>query len=206
MADGELAANQRKVTELVSGLARSTSDRRAIADELFREVYGDLRRLARRFMRQERVGHTLQPTALVNEAYVRMVDQRRVDWRGRSHFFSVGARVMRRLLVDHARRRGAIKRAGDRRRVTLRESLNPNGRRMELALEDVLSLDAALSKLSELDERAARVVELRFFGGLDMTEVAEVVGVSKRTSEGDWAHARAWLRRELSSGVSSHER
>ena len=183
---------------MVSGLAEAASGRRARADELFEEVYGDLRRLARRMMRQERAGHTLQPTGLVHEAYMKLVDQRRVDWRGRSHFFAVGARVMRRLLVDHARKRGAAKRAGDQQRVTLSESLNPAESGM--SLEDLLSLDAALEHLGELDERAAEIVELRFFGGLEMKEIAEVIGMSKRTVESDWSHARAWMRRELGSG------
>lgn len=200
------STSRRKVTDLVSALVGRGGDRRAKADELFHEVYGDLRRLARRMMLRERPGHTLEPTGLVHEAYMKLVDQSRVDWRGQTHFFAVGARVMRRLLVDHARQRAALKRAGDRQRVTLSDSLGLADRRGGLSFEDLLTLDSALNRLGELDPRAADVVELRFFGGLSSAEVAEVQGVSQRTVEGDWAHARAWLRRELGHESSGDAR
>lgn len=167
-------------------------------EELMPLVYDELRRLARGYLARERRGHTLEPTALVNEAYLRLVDQTHADWRGRSHFFAVGAMMMRRILVDHARRRGSGKRGGDWLRVTLSEEL-PRG---DLDLARLLSLQDALERLSELDERQGRVVELRLFAGLTVEEVAEVLGVSKRTVEGDWKHARVWLARELGQGES----
>ncbi len=161
-------------------------------------VYDELRSLARRYMRSERREHTLQPTALVHEAYLRLVDRPRVDWRGRTHFFAVGARVMRHLLIDHARGRGRKKRGGGRYRVTLTDWRAAGG---EAGLDpgELLDLDAALEKLARVDEREARVVELRFFAGLTVAEVAHALGVSKRTVEQDWTHARAWLRRELAA-------
>lgn len=160
-------------------------------------VYEELRRLARGFMARENRDHTLQPTALVNEAYLRLVDQSRVDWRGRSHFRAVGARVMRRILIDHARRRGGLKRGGGRQRVTLGDSvLSPPD--PDVGLPELLALNNALDKLARLDERQARVVELRFFGGLTTVEIAEALGVSERTVADDWKHGRAWLKRELS--------
>ena len=158
--------------------------------------------LARAYLGRERPGHTLQPTALVNEAYIKLVDQTQVDWQGRTHFFAVGARVMRNLLIDHARGRGRAKRGGAWHRVTLAESLTPFTRG-ELDVDQLLALNEALERLAELDERQGRVVELRFFGGLTVPEVATVLGVSTRTVEGDWTHARAWLRRELSRGAGS---
>jgi RNA polymerase sigma factor (TIGR02999 family) len=161
-------------------------------------VYDELRRLARGYLRRERSGHTLEPTALVHEAYLRLIDQTRVDWRGRTHFFAVGAQMMRRLLVDHARRHDRKKRGGDFRQVTLAADAAPLlGRSLDRA--DLLALDDAMEKLSALDSRQARIVELRFFAGLRVDEVAEALGVSKRTVEADWTHARAWLRRELSA-------
>jgi RNA polymerase sigma factor (TIGR02999 family) len=160
-------------------------------------LYDELRGLARGFMARERRHHTLQPTALVHEAYLRLIDQSRVDWKGRTHFRAVGARVMRRILIDHARQHGSAKRGGGAQRVTFAESL---GRPAEdgVDLEEVLALDAALEKLRGIDERQARVVELRFFGGLTVAEVAESLGISKRSAEADWTHGRAWLKRELS--------
>lgn len=174
----------------------SGSDRRA--DALLADVYGQLRRLAASYLRRERSDHTLQPTALVHEAYLKLADQQRVSWRGRSHFFAVGAHVMRRLLVDHARKKGSQKRGGDWHQVTLEEGGSSLLGR-PLAAVEMIALDEALDTLAEIDERQARVVELRFFGGLSMSDVARHLEVSKRTVEGDWTHARAWLRRALSS-------
>jgi RNA polymerase sigma factor (TIGR02999 family) len=168
----------------------------ATAEELMPLVYDELRRLARGYMSRETPGHTLQPTALVHEAYLRLVDTSQVSWQGRTHFFAVGARVMRRLLIDHARGRGRQKRGGDWHRVTFSGAL-PHMAEKELDLNQVLGLNDALERLTELDERQATVVELRFFGGLTVPEVAHVLGVSQRTIEGDWTHARAWLKREL---------
>jgi RNA polymerase sigma-70 factor (ECF subfamily) len=163
------------------------------ADKLLPLVYDEFRALARHYLAQERANHTLQPTALVHEAYMKLVDQTRVDWQGRSHFFAVAAQAMRRILVDHARSRQRDKRGGGRARVVLDEAVALSPQKDE----DVLALDEALERLAMLDPRQAKVVELRFFGGLSVDEVAEALSVSKRTVEGDWTFARAWLSREL---------
>ncbi len=157
-------------------------------------VYDELRRLAQRFLRRERADHTLQPTALVNEAYLRLVDQSRVEWQDRAHFYGVAAQVMRRILIDHARAHASEKRGGGSGpRLSLDEALlQPEERAAEL-----LALDEALKLLHETDERKGRVVELRFFGGLSVKETAEVLGVHTATVERDWVVAKAWLYREL---------
>lgn len=187
MSDEDQPADAKeRVTAILSSPRRT--------DELMPLVYDELRALARRYMSRERRDHTLEPTALVHEAYLRLVDQTRIDWQGRSHFFAVGARVMRRLLVDHARGRRRAKRGGGSPHVTLVDA--PEARR-EMDYEELLTLHDALDELARLDARQAHVVELRFFGGLSTDEIAEVVGVSPRTVQGDWAHARAWLGREL---------
>ena len=184
-------------TTIVAGLGGRSGDPRATAEQLMPLVYDELRGLAKAFMAREKRDHTLQPTALVHEAYLRLVDQTRVDWRGRTHFRAVGARVMRRILIDHARRREGLKRGGGRQRVTLGDSLlrPPDP---EVELPDLLAINDALDKLARLDERQARIVELRFFGGLTMAEIAEALGVSERTVGEDWKHGRVWLQRELS--------
>ncbi len=187
-----------QATVIVGRLSRDPDAASAPAEELMPLVYDELRRLARHYLRGERPGHTLEPTALVHEAYLRLVDQAQDNWRGRTHFFAVGARVMRHLLVDHARGKGRAKRGGDWRRVTLAEGTPWAASGLDR--DDLLALDAAIDKLSRVDEREARVVELRFFAGLKVREVASLLGVSKRTVEDDWAHARVWLRRELASG------
>ncbi len=169
---------------------------RPSTDELVPLVYDELRRLARGFLSRERPDHTLQPTALVHEAYLRLADQSRVDWAGRTHVCAIGAKMMRRLLIDHARARGRRKRGGDVQKVTLLEGLTP-GRRDELDLDELLTLDDALEELAAESPRQAMIVEQRFFGGLTVEEVAERLSVSKRTVEADWAAARAWLRRRL---------
>ena len=161
-------------------------------------VYERLRGLAAGYMHRERRGHTWQPTELVHEAYLDLVDETGVDWQDRTHFMSIAACTMRRILVQHARRRGAQQRGGDRRRVPLCDSVSlstPDDPEL-----DVLNLDEALTALAEIDERKARVVELRFFGGLTHEEVASVLGVALRTVERDWRSARAWLHRELAEG------
>jgi RNA polymerase sigma factor (TIGR02999 family) len=183
-------------TAIVASLADETGHKKVSASELMPLVYDELRRLARGFMGRERRDHTLQPTALVHEAFIRLVDQSRVDWRGRTHFRAVGARVMRRILVDHARGYGSAKRGGGWQRVTLGESLLRSSD-AELDLLEVLSLNDALERLRRIDDRQAQIIELRFFGGLTSAEVAEVLGVSSRTVEGEWMHGRAWLKREL---------
>ena len=160
-------------------------------------VYDELAKLAVSYMRRERPGHTLQPTALVHEAYLRLVDQDLCDWRDRRHFFGIAARVMRQVLVDHARRKSTSKRGGDWRRVTFDEAIDAPGP----ADQDILDLDAALQKLAELDERMVRVVELRIFSGLTMEEVAGALDVSLRTAHNDWRVAKMWLANALEAEV-----
>jgi len=166
--------------------------------ELFSQAYRELRRLAHRFMQRERVSHTLQTTALVNEAYLSLAGQRGSHWRSRGHFLRFAAQVMRRILVDHAKARTTQKRGGGAPRLSFDEGLclsTPDGEAV-----DLLALDEALGRLAELDERHALVVELRFFGGLTIDEIAGVLGVSPRTVDGDWALARSWLRVQLDAG------
>jgi RNA polymerase sigma factor (TIGR02999 family) len=164
-------------------------------DELMTLVYDDLRRLAASYLRGERTGHTLSPTDLVHEAYSKMVDQTRVDWRGKTHFFAIAAQAMRRILVDHARRQGRARHGGDWKRVTLDTNVADKADGLEPA--EFLALDASLTKLASVDPREAQVVELRFFVGLSNEEIAAFLGVSTRTVTRDWLHARTWLRREL---------
>ncbi len=178
-------------TRIVNALA--AGDHQA-AEQLMPLVYDEFRRLADDYLRQETRAITLQPTALVHEAYLKLIDQTRVNWQGRTHFFAVGAQAMRRILVDHARARHRAKRGGGWQRVTLDEHLLLSPQRDA----DLLAVDEAIEKLAKLDPRQARIVELRFFGGLSVEEVAEVLGVSKRTVENEWKIIRAWLRRELS--------
>jgi RNA polymerase sigma factor (TIGR02999 family) len=166
----------------------------AAADRLIPVVYEELHRQAARAMRREGHSHTLQATALVHEAYLRLVDQQRVQWRNRAHFFGIAAEVMRRVLVDHARARDAAKRGGGAQRVTLSDA---RGVPSDGADADVLALHEALERLALLDPDQARLVELRYFGGLNIEESAEALGVSPATVKREWAVARAWLRREL---------
>lgn len=168
--------------------AGGAGDRRAL-DEMMPLVYAELRRLAGRYLGSERRGHTLQPTALVHEAYLRLIDQHSVDWRNRAQFVGVAASLMRRILVNHARDRSASKRGGGRERVPL----NVLEAATESADVDVMALEEALERLGARDARKARVVELRFYGGLTMAEIAAVLGISKATVEREWAFARAWL-------------
>lgn len=162
-------------------------------EQLLELLYAELRGAAGRLMAREREAHTLQPTALVHEAWLRLVDQDRIAWTDRAHFYGIAARCMRQVLVDHARARAADKRGGGWAQVTLDEGLLA-GERRELEL---LGLDEALSRLAELDPRAAQVVERRVFGGMTIEEIAADLGVSPRTIDGDWATARLWLAREL---------
>ena len=156
-------------------------------------VHAELHMLAARYMRRERPGHTLQTTALVNEAYLKLVNLKAADWQDRAHFFAVAAQVMRRILVDHARKRIAGKRGGGFELLALDEALVFSPERSQ----ELVRLDEALQRLEEKDKRASRVVELRFFGGLSVEESAKVLGTSPRTVEREWTFARAWLREEL---------
>ena len=180
------------VTSILSDLI--AGDERA-ADALLAAAYDELRALADRKLRCERPGHLLQPTALVHEAYLRLVDQSRVDWRGRTHFCALAAQAMRRVLIDHARRRNRDKRSGRWRKVTLDDAFALGGDR-EL---DLIALHEALEKMRNLDERQAEVIELRIFGGLNNEEAAHELNVSTRTIERDWKMGLAWLRREMGS-------
>jgi RNA polymerase sigma-70 factor, ECF subfamily len=164
------------------------------AGALMEVLYPELRRLAASYLARQRADHTLQPTALVHEAFLKLIDQTSPAYNGRAHFFAVAARAMRQILVDHARADQAAKRGGGWQRISLDGNLAPSGGGMV----DMIALDDALKGLAELDERQAQIVELRFFGGLTVDEVADVVGVSRSTVEEDWRMARAWLSRRLS--------
>jgi RNA polymerase sigma-70 factor (ECF subfamily) len=188
----DMSASSDSVTRL---LADVRLGRREAVDRLLPVVHDELRRIAGSYMRRERADHTLQPSALVNEAYLRLVDQRDVEWRDRAHFVGVAARLMRMILVDYARARRATKRAGGAERVPLDETVVTAGERDV----DLLALDEALARLAEMDPRLGHVVELRYFGGLTTRETAEALGVSTATVEREWATARGWLRRELSA-------
>jgi RNA polymerase sigma factor (TIGR02999 family) len=168
-------------------------DRTAL-EKLTPVVYGELHRLARRYMKNERAGHSLQPTALVNEAYLRLVDYNRMQWQDRAHFFAVSAQLMRRILVERARRHNQ-KRGGDVHHVSLYDNDVAGGMRPA----DLIKLDDALNSLASFDERKLRVVEMRFFGGLSVEETAEVLQVSVPTVMRDWNVARTWLRREMNN-------
>lgn len=181
----------KEITELL--LAWNRGDRSAL-DQLIPLVHKELHRLAKHYMRQERAGHTLQTTALVNEAYLRLIDSSKVRWQNRAHFFAVSAQLMRRILVDFARTHHNLKRGGGARRMSLDEALVVSA---ELDA-DLVALDDALSTLATLDPRQSQVVELRFFGGLSVDETAEVLKISPTTVRRDWTLARAWLHRALS--------
>lgn len=177
----------------VTGLLVAWSNGDAAAgSRLVDAVYGELRRLARGYLRRERLDHTLVPTALVHEAYLRLVDQRRVRWQSRAHFFAIAAHVMRRILVDHARAHAAAKRAAG-----AKVPLQDVDAGTDPPQVDVLALDAVLDKLAAIDPRHSQLVELRFFGGLTVEETATALGVAPVTVKRDWALARAWLYREL---------
>lgn len=162
-------------------------------------VYDELRRLAQVYLSREKPGHTLSSTALVHEAYLRLVKQKDVTWQNRAHFFAVAARMMRRILVDHARRHGFAKRGGGAMTLSLDEAMAPAAQREV----NLVALDDALDTLAKLDERQSRMVELRFFGGLSIEETSEVLGVSAPTVKREWASARAWLYREISGSSPS---
>jgi len=180
-----------EVTQLL--VAWRNGDQNA-RDELIPLVYQELHRLAHHYMSHERPGHTLQTSALVNEAFLRLADQRDVQWQNRAHFIGIAGQMMRRILVDYARNRGYAKRGGSALQVSLDEELIVSEERSA----EVVALDDALQSLARLDERKSRLVELRFFGGLSIEETAEVLGVSPGTVMRDWTLAKAWLRREMS--------
>lgn len=180
----------KEITQLL--LNWRAGDRMAL-DELVPLVQTELKRLARNYMRRQRIGHTLQTTALVNEAFIRLVDSDKVNWQDRNHFYAISAQLMRRILVDAARRKNSQKRGGERVQVTLDDRLNVSDEKET----DLLALDEALSMLAELNPRQCQIVELRYFGGLTEEQIAETLEVSSRTVRRDWNLARAWLFREL---------
>ena len=187
-----LPSSVQRVTQLL--IAWADGDQSA-HDELMPLVYEELRRLAHHYISRERPGHTLQTSALVHEAYVRLVDQETIQWQGRAHFFGIASRLMRQVLVDYARKRKYLKRGGDALRVSLDEVMAVSEERAA----EVVALDDALKSLAEIDSRQSQIVELRFFGGLSIEETAEILSVSRGTVMRDWTLAKAWLRREMTS-------
>lgn len=185
-----MTPNPNEVTQLLVAWSNGDSSAR---DALMPLVHDELRRLAHRYMDRERGNHTLQTSALVNEAYLRLIDQKNVHWQNRAHFFGIAARMMRRILVDYARKRGFAKRGGNLQPVPLDEAMIVSPERAA----EVVALDDALNCLAELDQRKSQIIELRFFGGLSIDETAEVLGVSSGTVMRDWTFAKAWLRREI---------
>jgi RNA polymerase sigma factor (TIGR02999 family) len=189
----------RQMSDVTILLKRMQRGDKTAVEKLLPLVLGEMKRLARNYMKSERVGHTLQPTALVNEAYLRLAGYQRMDWQSRSHFIGVAASVMRQLLIDYSRKRLAQKRGGEYEVVPLEEG------RMLLTRaqsEELLELDEALKELSAKNPRHAKIVELRHFGGLSVEETAEALGISPVTVKRDWALARAWLRARLEGKLS----
>jgi RNA polymerase sigma-70 factor (ECF subfamily) len=188
--------DKREPADITRLLQKWQDGNRDALDELVPLVFGELHLLASRYLARERRGHTLQPTALVNEAYLKLSGQREVDWQNRAHFFGIAAQVMRRILVDHARRARRDKRGGDTPRLVLADAASVAG---EAVIDpiDAVALDRALSRLERVDAQQARIVELRFFGGMTIEETAEVMRLSSGTVKRDWSVARAWLYREL---------
>ena len=184
------------VTQLLIGWSKG--DKEAL-DKLVPLVYDELRRQAARYLRHERVGHTLQTTALIHEAYLRLVDQKNAQWQNRAHFFGIAAKLMRRILVDHARTKKRAKRGGSDIRVSLSDA-NLKVQAQDL---DIVALDEALERLAAIDEQQSRIVELKFFSGLTVEETAEVLGISTATVKRDWSMAKAWLHREISNDEQS---
>jgi len=186
------------ITEVLQEIAQG--DRKQVG-VLFSLVYPNLRQMAARFLSRERRGHSMEPTMLVHEAYLKLVDQEHATWKTKSHFFAVGAEAMRRILVDHARHRHSLKHGGDMHRITLTDL---NAKSLSVSRDqDVLTVAEILKRLEKLDPRQAKIVELRFFGGLTLDQAAEALGISRRTVAYEWRVARAWMRAELSGSNSS---
>jgi len=188
------AITREQITVLLQAMRQGDQ---SAASKLIPLVYPDLRRLAARLMREERRGHTLQPTALVHEVYIKLIGAIKLDWQDRAHFFAVAARMMRRILADYGRKRGADKRGGSRRKVDLEGLLLAK----EQDLDTILTIDSLLSRMEKIDARLCRVVELRYFGGLSEQETAAALGVAAITVEREWKLAKAWLYGELTRGA-----
>lgn len=184
--------DKKEVTQILNSKIDSHRD-----EKLYPLVYDNLHEIAEKLFVRERKGHTLQPTILVNEAFMSLVDQDNIDWKGRSHFFAVGAQAIRRILVNHARNKGAVKRGGEHRKIDIEDVFNLG----TADDERILALDEALQHLSQVNERQATVVEMKFFGGMKMQEIADELNVSIRTIEVDWTAAKIWLKKFLSSQV-----
>jgi RNA polymerase sigma factor (TIGR02999 family) len=182
---------QQDVTDLL--VASAAGDKPAL-DALMPVVYDELRRLAQKYLRRERADHTLQTTALVHEAYLRLIDQKSVNWQNRAQFFGIAAQMMRRILINRANQRRAQKREGDATRISLDDAISL----FEKRDVDLLDLNEALNELARLDHQQAQIVEMRFFGGLTTEEIAEVLGISPATTKRDWESAKLWLRHQLS--------
>ncbi len=189
----------RAVTRLLAELRAGRAD---VAEQVLPLVYDELRAIAARHMRRERPGHTLQATALVHDAFLKLVDQTRVEWQDRAHFFAIASQAMRRILVDHARSRAAVKRGAGATPQSMDETVLL-GEQSALSPEELLSLDTALDELAALDPGHARIVELRYFGGMTIEEAAAALDMSPATLKREWSLARAWLRRRL-SGPHGH--
>ncbi len=188
--------NQQNSSDITQMLIELTDGNREVVNEILPLIYAELKKIAGNYLRKERGNHTLQPTALVHEAYMKLIDQKQVRWQNRSHFFGIAAQVMRRILMDHARKHKAEKRGGEGENLSLEEDfiVIDKGRSAEL-----LALDEALENLAEIDEAKARIVELRYFGGLSVEETAEVLGVSEITVKRHWRMAKAWLYGQLAN-------
>ena len=189
--------NEPPPNEITERLIAWGAGDRAALDQILPIVYQELRRMAGNYLRQENPGHTLQPTALVHEAWLRLIDQARVDWRNRAQFFGVAAQMMRRILVDHAKAKHREKRGGEAVKLSLDETINLSQERAA----DLLALDDAIGELTRVDERKSRVVELRYFGGFSVEETAQILGVSPETVMRDWKMAKAWLYQQIRQGT-----
>lgn len=187
----ESGENSINVTQMLKQWSGGNTD---VLDDLMPLVYDELRRQASRYLRKERIGHTLQTTALIHEAYIKLIDQKSVEWQNRAHFFAIASVAMRRILVDHARERHRSKRGGAAENLPLDEALQISSNEKSI---DLIALDEALNRLAKFDARQARVVELRYFSGLSNDEAAEVLGVSNATVRLDWNMAKAWLKQEI---------
>src|ERR1043166_8688148 len=198
-SEGKRKLTQPRPHDITQLLAEWREGNQSALDELYPLVYDELHRLARRYMSRERKGHTLQTTALINEAYVRLVDQKNVHWATRSHFFAISAQIMRRILIDHARRHAYAKRGGGAQQVSLEEvaAVAPDPGR------ELVRLDEALKSLAGMDPRGRQVVEMRYFGGLNNEEIAGVLKISANTVTRDWNMARAWLYQQLSETAAN---
>jgi RNA polymerase sigma factor (TIGR02999 family) len=187
----ESAGSPKEISGLLKAWSGGTTE---ALNELLPVVYDELRKRAHNHLRRERKGHTLQTTGLIHEAFIKLVEQKTVEWQNRSHFFAISSNLMRQILVDYARSRGRVKRGGDAENLPLEEALLISAEERNV---DLLALDDALNRLAEIDEQQARIVELRYFSGLSIAEVAETLGISIATVNRDWKMAKAWLNYEL---------